>query len=182
VIFLGASICDGWSVATDGDAASWVPNDKLVEELPTLAPGATPAPRRSEIPPSTQAALDVLDLIYTDVYGLASEISGVVDRVLDDSISYAEAAEAMYLLEDTGYQYSDLLLSDDADLTEAGPECDAARRWYGEAIYQFGLSAGYYGLAFELWPDYSLDDAIEASNRGYDALETAIESHSFCGS
>ena len=47
-------------------------------------------------------------------------------------------------------------------------------------MYYFGLSAGYCRLTFQLWPNYSLDDAADASAEAYESLELGIDYHSRC--
>ena len=181
VLYEGIGECDAWSIAGDGTAVSWVRNGYLLESPPTVAvPGTTPTPRRDDIPPSTRRALDILDLVYDDTFDFAGAISDVVDQTIDETVDYPSASELMFELERRGYEYSDLVLSAKADLANAGESCDLARRWYGDAMYYFGLSAGYYGLTFQLWPNYSPDDASDASAEAYDSLELAIEYHSHC--
>lgn len=123
--------------------------------------------------------LDILDLIYADTLDFAGRITDVVAETNGGTLGYPAAATEMYNLEDVGYSYSDVILTE-ADLSEFGQNCDLARQWYGDAVFYFGLSAGYYGLAFEFWPDYSLNDAGDASDEAYTSLSTGSDSHYLC--
>lgn len=224
VSYQGVGECDGWSIADDGTAVSWVHNSYLANSPPTAAgppptttstppptatatptPAATAAPTKTATPKPTATAtataaptstptpppatstptesvntvLDILDLIYADTLDFAGRITDVVAETNGGTLGYPAAATEMYNLEDVGYSYSDVILTE-ADLSEFGQNCDLARQWYGDAVFYFGLSAGYYGLAFEFWPDYSLNDAGDASDEAYTSLSTGSDSHYLC--
>jgi hypothetical protein len=47
-------------------------------------------------------------------------------------------------------------------------------------MHHFGLSAGYYGLTFQLSPNYSLDDSADVRAKAYELLELGIDYYSCC--
>jgi hypothetical protein len=65
----------------------------------------------------------------------------------------------------------------EADLSEYGQNCNLARQWYGYSMFYLGLSAGYYGIAFEFWADYSMSDAADATDQTHNSLSTGLEHH-----
>jgi hypothetical protein len=44
-------------------------------------------------------------------------------------------------------------------------------------MFYLGLSAGYYGIAFEFWADYSMSDAADATDQTHNSLSTGLEHH-----
>lgn len=152
---------------------------------PTPQPTATPTPQPTATPTPTlteggYTVVEVLDQIYADALDIAGRVTAAVGETNDGTMDYPTAATVLRDLEDTAYGYSDFLLSDEVDLSEFGESCDLARQWYGDAVYYFGISAGYYGLAFELWPDYSLDNAGDASDEAYASLGIGLDYHYAC--
>ncbi|MYD64379.1 MAG: trypsin-like peptidase domain-containing protein [Chloroflexi bacterium] len=111
---------------------------------------------------------------YDDVFGFASEISGV-DR------TYPSVAATVFQgIKDRAWTYFNALW-DDYDLRGFGISCDLARQSIANAAGDFSNTAGWYALIYRYWPnaDY-FDEVGAASDSGFENLGEALTEIADC--
>ena len=197
----GVGFCDGWSVVADLDAVSWVRDEFLSasppqqaaqppptqptssaaqpsrRSQPTAQPPAQPTAAPTQPPPAPtpagppQSVVDWLQEIRQALLSYSEELGSVLERHSDGLIDEQTASAQAYAIEARARADSDTVLDDSNDLSSYSVSCEAARQWYGDALFYRGLTAGYTGLVYEFWPDVSFADGDAALEQSWDSFE-----------
>jgi hypothetical protein len=172
VTAVGEAECAGWSYVESGQESSWVRDEYLVEERPSVAVPPPGAPNAD--------AIAQLDQWYGDVLDLSDRLDVILDDVDAGTSTRDDAAVLLYELQRAASDYAGQI-ANAGSLEDFSPACELGRLWMADAAAWLSEEAGWWGLINEQWPyANNFDDQDEANANYYDSMTEAINSAYAC--